>query len=338
MTGGPHLRDPLTFRGRVELWAHESAVLAGNPLGDPHTRELPVYVPPGADAGSLPVVFLLAGLTGRGHNFLESHPWKHGVVRAFDQAVAQERCAPAILVLPDCFTRLGGSQYVNSTAVGNYEDHVTDELVPFIDERYSSSGRRAVIGKSSGGFGAMHLSMRHPQLFEAAASISGDCHFEYCFGTEFLPALRGLQRYDSSPAKFLESFQETFALKGDDHAILNMIAMSACYSPSPGSELGFDLPFDLTTGARIDSVWERWLAYDPLVTCEEHAGAWKGLTLLHLECGKSDEFHLQFALRVLHQKLETLGIPHVHEEFEGGHFDTSARYQVCLERVISALN
>ena len=41
-----------------------------------------------------------------------------------------------IAVMPDCFTHFGGSQYINSTATGNYEDYYMKEIVPFVDENF----------------------------------------------------------------------------------------------------------------------------------------------------------------------------------------------------------
>ncbi|MDP6539805.1 MAG: alpha/beta hydrolase-fold protein, partial [Planctomycetota bacterium] len=142
-------RDRLALHGLVTTPPVESACLAGNAAGDPHVRELPVYLPPGWDApgAELPVVFCLAGFTGRGQNYLETHPWRRGVVARFDAAVAAGECPPAILVLPDGFTRLGGSQYVNSAYLGPYEDHVACELTAFVDEHFPVlPGRRGVAG------------------------------------------------------------------------------------------------------------------------------------------------------------------------------------------------
>ena len=333
------LRDPHTFRGRLELRPFESEVLRDNPLSDPHVREVPVYVPPQAVQGErAPVVFLLTGFTGRPHALLETHPWKTGVVLAADRAMAAGELSPAILVMPDAFTRYGGSQFVNSGALGRYEDYVARELVAWVDEIYPTrAGRRALVGKSSGGFGALHLGMRHPRVFPVVASIAGDCHFEYGYAQDFLNALRGLQAHGGDPRAFLAAFEESHDLSGDGHAVLNLLAMSACYSPNPESELGFDLPIDLHTGERVPEVWERWLAFDPLVACEAHADALRSLELLYLEAGTRDEFHLQFGLRVLVRKLAALGIPCEHVEFEGGHFGLNDRYVELLPRLIAAL-
>ena len=333
------LRDPDTFQGRVEVHPFQSRVLENNALGDPALRETPIYLPPQAGSESLPVIYMLVGFTGRPHSLLETHPWKSGVILTLDRAMATGEMPPAIVVMPNAFTRYGGSQYVNSSAVGAYEDHVVQELVPWVDATFPArEGRRGIIGKSSGGFGALHLGMRHADLFGAVASISGDCHFEYSYATDFLPALRGLIPFDGDPARFLAAFEENHELGGDGHATLNLLAMSACYSPNPDSPLGFDLPIDPHTGARVSEVWERWLAFDPVCACEQHAEALRSLNLLHLEAGTTDEFHLQFGLRVLAQRLTSLNIEHCHEEFDGGHFGINERYVQLMPRLIDAIS
>jgi enterochelin esterase family protein len=337
MSAGVPLRDPLAFHGRVELQRVTSEVLRGNALGDPHERELPVYVPPGAH-GPLPVVFLLAGFTSRGQSMLETHPWKEGVARTYDRAVARGAAPPALLVMPDCFTRYGGSQYVNSPAVGRYEDHVADELVPFVARHFPHAPeQRGVAGKSSGGFGALHLCMQRPGLFAACGSISGDVGFEAAFGGELLACLRGLVPYAGDPARFLAAFADEPTLDGDGHAVISVLAMSACYAPNPRSPLGFDLPLDTATGARREDVWARWLAFDPLERVAAGADALKRLGFLHLECGLKDEFHLQWGLRRFVRKLAERGVPFSHEEHGGGHFGLDARYLPLLGRMTASL-
>jgi len=338
--GGPWLRDPFAFRGRVEMRPFESAALRGNPAGDPHVREVPVYLPPGWDApgARFPVIFVLAGFTGRGHGYLETHPWREGIVPRFDRAVAAGESPAAILVLPDAFTCLGGSQYVNSSWLGNYADHVALELVEFADAHYPTRpGRRAVVGKSSGGFGALHLAMHYPGVFAAAASISGDVHFELSLAPHFTDCLRGLVPHGGDPARFLESFRAEPDLSGGAHDVLNVLAMAACYSPDPSAPLGFELPFDLRTAARRPDVWSRWLAFDPLHAVAHHADALRRLELLHVECGVLDEYGLQFGLRQLAAELGRLGIPHVHEEHGGTHRGTDPRYLRLLPRLAGLL-
>jgi pimeloyl-ACP methyl ester carboxylesterase len=330
----------LGFAGRAELARVESDCLVGNALGDPSLRELPIYLPPGSEQGAreYPLIVVLSGFTGRGHKLLEPHPWFESVAQRFDRAVAAGETAPAILAFPDAFTALGGSQYVNSSATGAYEDHVAEELVPLLEEHLPvARGRRAVCGKSSGGFGALHLAMRRPGLFQAAASLSGDCDFELCFGAEILGALRGLVPFDMEPARFLEEFRRAPKLDADGHAVINVLAMSACYSPNPDAPLGFDLPMELECGRRLPEVWKRWLAFDPLEACGEHRDALASLELLHLECGLRDEFNLQWGLRRLVERLRVLDVPHTHLEHPGGHRGIDERYQQVLPRLAEVL-
>ncbi|HVS17448.1 MAG TPA: alpha/beta hydrolase-fold protein [Planctomycetota bacterium] len=335
------LHQPSAFAGRVETPGLASELLRGNRAGDPHDREVAVYLPPDAGRGGerLPQVWLLAAFTATARGFLETHPWRRGVVARYDAEVAAGRAPRAILVLPDCFTRFGGSQYVDSSFLGPYESHLVQEVVPFVDEHYPvRAGPRAVVGKSSGGFGALRLGMRHPELFGAVGSISGDVAFEDSLGMELLGMLRGLVPYDGDPAKFLLQFMAEPDLSGDGHAVINALAMAACYSPNPASALGFDLPVDLRTGERIESVWQRWLAFDPLNAVVEHADSLKRLRSLHLECGLRDEFHLQWGTRRLSARLRELGVPHHHEEHAGGHRGLDHRLLALLPKLVAALD
>jgi len=343
MTSRAHLERPhrsrLGFEGRAELCVVESDALRGNPLGDPHLRELPVYLPPSHDEHPAPVILVLSGFTGRGHKYLEPHPWNTSVAERFDRMVARGEARPAILVMPDCFTKLGGSQFVDSSATGAYESHVVHELLPLVEEHFNTQpGAVGVCGKSSGGFGALRLAMRHPGLFRAAASLSGDCDFELCFGHEMLAAARGLARSGRTPAEFLAAFAEKPDLSGDGHAILNVLAMAACYSPNPDSELGFDLPMDLEYAERDEAVWERWRAFDPLEACAQHADALRALDLLYLECGLADEFNLQWGLRRLARRLRELEVPHEHVEHAGGHRGIDDRYDLVLPKLAAVLD
>jgi len=311
LSAGPFRRDPSAFKGAVETRPFESDVLRDNRLGDPHVRELPVYLPPAAlDGEALPVIFCLSGFTGRGQSMLETHPWKTGAVLAYDRALEASGAPGCILAMPDAFTRLGGSQYVNSSATGRYADYVAEELVSFVDETYPTlDSARGVCGKSSGGFGALHLAMQYPGVFRAAASISGDCDFELPLGPEMVGAARALLPHGGDPAAWLEQFADKHDLSGDGHAAINVLAMSACYAPNPESPSGFDLPFDPETCARRADVWARFLAFDPVEAARDHAAVLKDLDLLYLEAGLKDEFGLQFGLRRLVQVLSPTARP-----------------------------
>ncbi len=74
-----------------------------------------------------------------------------------DRLIGEERMPPVVVAFPDCFTRIGGNQYINSAATGAWEDYLLVEMLPAIEQRFGCWGRRAArrFGKSSGGYGAI---------------------------------------------------------------------------------------------------------------------------------------------------------------------------------------
>ena len=233
-----------------------------------------------------------------------------------------------IVASPDCFTALGGSQYVDSAAVGNYETHVIGEVVPFLDARFRtkpSPRHRAVTGKSSGGYGALMLGMKHPGVFGALASHSGDAYFDYSYGYDFVKCWNGL-RDAGGVAKWLAKFRAAPRVKSDDVLVLNIVAMSACYSPHADGR-GFDLPFDMETGEVRADVMARWRRVDPVVACRRYARNLRKLRGIYVDCGLKDEFALHSGARILVQRLRALGLQPVHEEFDDGHMGIGYRYE-----------
>ena len=315
------LHDPGAFQGRLTVRHLDSALLEDNPLGDPSRREVSVWSPSGAPEG-LPALLVLAGFTGRGQKYLETHPWHPGLALRIDRAFAAGAFPACHVVFPDCFTALGGSQYLDSSAVGPYQSHVLDELLPFVAEHWGATSF-GVAGKSSGGFGALRLAMARPGAFRVAGSLSGDLGFDLAYGGELMAACRGLGPHGGDAAAFLEAFRTEPSLSGDGHAVIDVLAMSACYAPDPEAPLGFQLPMDPHTGERTPG-WDRWLANDPLNRLDAEAEGLGALELLDLRAGTRDEFHLQFGLRRFVRRLRELGIAHEHAEFEGGHFGTDA--------------
>lgn len=330
-------------RGQVVMERFESAVLKGNAAGDPHRRDIPIYLPPSyaAEPGRrYPVVYVLAGFTSRGRGLLNDNPWSPALGDRLDALIDAGRCGEMIVVMPDAFTRYGGSQYLDSSATGRYGTHIAEELVVHVDHRFRTLAARAhrgVMGKSSGGYGALSLVMRHPGVFGALACHSGDMYFEYCYRPDVPKFVAELTRAGGL-APWFEAFQAKRQKNHDDLAVLNILAMAANYSPDPAEPpYGIALPADLATGRFREAVWRRWLENDPLHLLERHADQLRALALLYFDCGTRDEWNLHLGARLLARRLTELGIAHEHQEYDDGHMNISYRYEVSLPKMATAL-
>ena len=148
----------LALEGDVRIDFIASEALAGNPLGDPATRPVVVYTPPGYDPGGsprYPAIYVLHGYTGDVNALLSTRPWETNVLQWADRLVRERRMPPALVVLVDGFTRLGGSQYVDSIHNGDYATYTVRDVVGHVDRTYrtiASEGGRAVARQVVGRF------------------------------------------------------------------------------------------------------------------------------------------------------------------------------------------
>lgn len=328
--------------GTVVIETIESKVLRGNKLGDPHVRRLPIYLPPsyGDERFSYPSIYVLAGFTGSGEMLLNRSAWSETFAERCDRLIADNRLRESIVVFPDCFTDLGGSQYLNSSATGRYEDYLVDEIISFVDQRYRTipgAATRAVMGKSSGGYGALVMGMRHPDVFQVVCCTSGDMYFLYCYLPDFPKTLDTFRRHGGSASSFVEAWRRMPKRSSSGlFQAVNTVGMAAAYSPNPRAKAGFDVPFDEKTGLLREDVWKRWLAWDPVHMLDRYAANLKKLSSLFLDCGTRDEFNLHHGLRIFSAKAKSLGVPHQAEEFDDGHMSITYRNDRSLEVISKA--
>jgi len=327
-------------KGRVVIHEIESEVLKGNPLGDPDKRKLYIYLPPGFEdhqSEELPALLAVVGFTGTGAMLLNVDPLGEDLKSRLDRLITSGKCAPAIVVMPDCFTKFGGSQYINSSATGRYEDYLLEEIIPFVNQTYPIKNW-GVFGKSSGGYGSIVLGMRHPDVFRALADHSGDSNFELCYLPDVPDALDQFRKA-GGPAKWLEQFwADPNQHRRKFMRALNILAMAAHYSPNPDSPLlGIEFPFDLETGAFRHDIWERWREWDPVNMVKHYSDNLKKLKLIYIDCGSKDEFSLHWGARALVAELKKTGIDPYYEEFDDGHMSISYRYDVSLPKLVEAL-
>jgi hypothetical protein len=333
----------LGLAGTLHLDYVESSALADNPLGDPARRLLGVYTPPGYDAGGsqrYPVLYCLHGYTGDVGALVATRPWETNVVQWMDRLVQRAAMPPAILAVIDGNTRLGGSQYLDSIHNGAYATYVVRDIIEHVDEHYrtiAAEGGRAVFGKSSGGFGALHLTLEHPGVFAGFAAHSGDTYFRYAHLPSFPTAQRTLETY-GTPQAFVEEFERRPKRPQHFYTTIEMLGYAAAYSPQRAAAFEFDLPFDRETGELRSDVFARWLAYDPVERVAAGAAALARLRLRYLDCGRRDEYGLDIGARVFARRVRDLGLEVLHEEFDDDHRNVGYRYAVSLPALAAVLD
>ena len=191
-----HLNSKL--RGRVidYTWNHGSdRRICSRILGRP--RDLYVYLPPGYDPSvAYPLLIFLHGAHIDEHAFLDP-----GVLKSLDRMISQGEIPAVVIAAPD--GTYEGKNRINSTHSlwvnglgGRFEDHVVDEILPFLMRTYSIRPERqghALLGISAGGFGAMTIALKHRAVFGAVATVAGPLNVRYDsdkggYGDDFDPA------------------------------------------------------------------------------------------------------------------------------------------------------
>jgi len=350
---------------------HRSRVLADNPLGDPSVRSLDAWLPPEYDEGEgrgggkrFPVLFDLVGYTGSGKSHTNWQNFAENVPERAARLVHEGKMGPCILVFPDCFTALGGNQYVNSTAIGRYADYLTRELIPFVDREFrtlASRDHRGCFGKSSGGYGAILHGMQYARYWGAVANHSGDAYFDYVYRSDWPNTLDELAKHrprqrragamdvlkeergvakgldDGRVRNFLKAMWRKAKLSGGEvHCLMNL-CMAASYDPDPKAPNGFRLPFNLETGEVLEARWRQWLRHDPIHLVKRFRRNLKSLRGIFIDCGWRDQYHIQYGSRILSKRLREERIAHTYEEFDDTYSGIDYRMDRSLPFLYRAL-
>jgi len=336
-------------------------------------RRTAVWLPPGYDKGSrgpgrrFPAFYDFVGFTGTGLAHLNWKPFSENVAERAARLIHERRMGPTIVVLPDCFTSLGGNQYVNSPAIGDYADYLLQEVIPLVDKEFrtlASREHRGCFGKSSGGYGAMIHGMKYAKHWGAIANHSGDAYFDFIYRADWPNTLNELGKYQRPPRKagvyrhdldsdreqklqqglddgridrFLEAVWKKHKLTtAEGHTIMNL-CMAATYDPDATAPHGFRVPFHMETGALLGERWRQWLRHDPVNLVARYASNLRRLKGIYIDCGWRDQYMIHYGSRQLSRKLEQAGIAHRYEEFDDDHSDIDYRMDASLPFLYRAL-
>ena len=315
---------------RIEVIQFDSRVLKNNPLHDPTSRPIPVFLPAQATNGArLPVIYYLPGYGSSPAKYIaNSNIWLK-----FTQKVADE-ITPVILVIGDGKTRWGGSQYLNSAAQGNYEDYICDEIVSKVEAEYpvpTNGVRRIIAGHSSGGFGALRLGSSHQKLFDAVIALSPDSDFPTShLHLTMKPAVTNM------PLTEIKKFAARLSPMPTNGSLHYLFGLSAAYAPRSFFHRGeFEWLFD-AHGNFSQRVWQRWMENDPLTIVSNDPHAFALRQLIYLDGASQDEFRANIVARKIFDVLQTQSVRSAFYEPPGHHSDKiPQRLQRGLEWVFN---
>jgi enterochelin esterase-like enzyme len=288
---------------RVDKVRVHGPSLEGNLAGDDATRDVYVYLPPGYCKGfkRYPVIYYLHGYG------VTADVYKDTVLKIpADTDAAMTAGKPQfIIVMPDAFTKLGGSFYANSPVIGDWETFIAKDLVAWVDSKYRTIRKRegrGLAGHSMGGYGTLRVGMKYPEVFAAIHAASSPA-FELAPNAE-------------TTQKELARMKPDMKAESRGTSFSNM-AKSAAWAPNPQKPpFYFDLPFD-ADGKAVPLVPEKWAANSPLLLVEQNVPALKSFRGVALDVGNQDG--LQAANTQLDAALTRLGVPHEYEIYEGTH-------------------
>ena len=295
-------------QGRIIYEQITSPALESNILGNPATKPLTIYLPPGYDEHPdkrYPTVYLLHGairLQSAGpEKFAKassSFIVEHGAAFC-DQLVAQGKTEGVILVGIDGTTKDGCSYYVNSSVNGNYADYICKDIVQYVDKKYRTLPRResrGITGYSAGAFGSMYLGMTHTELFSGIVCLSPGS------------ALAASTYFDTWAASNPQP--DNGQMDGLE------IDLARAFWPNPNNPPDyFDWPFT-RDGEFLEEVYARGADKSPELLVPKYREELKR-TAIYLGCGTED--WAIAGARKFHEILTEAGIPHTYVEYEGGH-------------------
>jgi enterochelin esterase family protein len=294
----------------VTIDAPETAGASGNPT----TRRSCVIVPPSYANGErrYPVIYMFPGWGQTDSDAIATF----GYDKLLDEQEVKAG-KEAILVIVDTQTKLGASYLVDSPVQGSWDSYITKRLVPEIDRRFRTRAAprsRATAGHSTGGFGAVSIALRHPELFGVvtASAPDGLDPVRWLFGdgsaggqTWALPMLRA-EDATGGPGFF---------------------ASYAADWSSDSSPRGFAFPVDPASGQQKPDVIARWREHSPAAWLSDPAraaairDAFSGRILII--AGKRDEFGLGEAAQQFHDALVQAKVESKLELPDTGHMDAA---------------
>jgi enterochelin esterase-like enzyme len=304
-------------KGSVERIKVHGKGLEENLSGDPADRDVCVYLPAsyGTDTNRrYPVLYMLHGYTDSDDKWFGLTKHWINLPLILDKAFAGGPSREMIVVMPNAYTRFQGSMYSSSVTTGNWEDFVARELVAHIDAHYrtiAARGSRGLAGHSMGGYGAMRIGMKNPEIFSSLYLLS-PC----CMAPQRNTAPNPERNAQLEAIHNLEDFEKAaFGTKA-------AFASAAAWSPNPNNPPFFlDLPLKGSEPQPL--VAAKWAANAPLAMIDAYILNLRHLQAIAFDAGKDDR-GIAGTVRDLDQILNDYKMDHTFEIYDGDHVNRIA--------------
>lgn len=308
----PALAAPQT--SRVIEVSLQSRSLESNRIGIDPRRNLRVYLPAGYDSSRkpYPVIYYFHSIFWSNRQMFEDG----AAQRVLDGAIARRTIGEFILVAGDFTTPNVGTFFGNTDVTGRWQDHILDELVPFVDANFRTmpqAASRGLAGDFLGGYIALRLAMMHPDRFSTVYAL-------HPVGTG-----SGLIPMSSRPDWRKMNLARSWADLDDGFSQVFM-AMAQTYLPNPDRPPFYcDLAVELKDGILVTNLentrkLHSTFLLDQLVP--QYAANLKRLAAIGFDWGRYDptQDHV-YSNQAFTRTLDDYGIVHVAEEYAGNHYD-----------------
>jgi S-formylglutathione hydrolase len=316
--------EPTRTPSRYDTFEIPAPSLKDNQLGESDRREIRVYLPPSYFSSDTryPVVYYLPGYT-------DTSMLGFSLPGDADKLMRSGTVREMIIVVANGANQLGGSFYVNSPVTGRWEDFIVNDVVGYVDTHYRSvaqASARAISGHSMGGFGALNIAMRHPEVFSVVYSLSpglfdpnGLAESQMFDREGFIN--RFIDYNQRVEALAVEKARKEMLRSPDDFTLAYGLAFAPNMEKHPPY---MDYPYTQVDGklVRNDAIWKQWNAgYGGIPDkIQQYKANMMRLSGLVVDYGRFDEYAwIPKGCDYFGAQLTAAGIPHELRSFEGGH-------------------
>ncbi len=309
-------------KGQLQRLTIHAPSIEGNRQGNSADRAVFVYLPPqyaSQPTKRYPVIYLLHGIgddpTAWTRGWASEHAGFYTISELMDKGIAAGRFRAMIVVMPAAATLYPGGFYTNSPASGNWEDFIIKDVVRYMDKNYRTIAKadsRGIAGHSMGGYGALKLGMKHPDLFQAVYGLN--------------PALLG---WGGDVSASNPAFARVYKIQSKEQVFnfgmypAAIIGVSQAFSPNlEKPPFLADYPFAVEDGKLVPSEpgYSNWQRQFPLYMIEEYEQNLKKLKGYRFDSGFVDEYtHIPPTCMAFSDALTKKGIAHQFEMYNGDH-------------------